>query len=838
MSFPSPSEYDDAIQNLSSAFIDTELKNGKNDGPLRFGVHGTVASGSFAIVYRIKCGSKRFAVKCFTSQPPDNQRQRYSTIHDHLSRSQLKCSVGFEYLEDGVHVRGITYPILKMEWMEAPTLLKHIPTQLADSVRLRRLTDSFLNLSGELRRNKIAHGDLQHGNLLVSGDDLKIIDYDGMCVPGTNGFPSVENGLPPYQHPKRNGGKLNLNLDHFSSLVIWTSLHALSLDSNLWRLHVGDAERLLFQQSDFANPQTSQIFKKLLTYKDARLAKAVSALRDACLVSDLQKIPHIEDVLAEKIDWWKPDETTKRAKNEPLPDWIGAYRVVIGDKNPVTLDNITYGDSPTAGDSWITTQESAKPKKELVSVKLKTSLQKAAPTQAPRVDYGKSVYISQACVALTICSSLWQGFSQFTNGLASLGSLVYVITLHGFVGIIFIYLAYLRSKVRGTITKIDSELSVSLLKKGDLCKKLASINNKIQANEVQKHLVSELKRNMQALEEQHKTKAAELESEFLGPISEVESELNRINLLENQKDGKMVIQMQTTINKIEDRIVYIENNRQVEVTKTHNQINKIQEETSVLLQKLRLELHKKLSVEMSKVPINSGCVDGWMSSVTKLHQAGIMNSSDIFEVEWRQGVGMICTKTSGSRVEFRGISKRMTQSLNDWLVALRNESKAKHINHDLAPEVLRQIRDDETNNIERLSEILRVKMDVFDSELLNLSREKNSEQQRFIDLREEIKIEFESRRKQVASKKIQIKNNYENRYRELVEPIISSITNKKHLVLEKSIETASESSNLLALKKCLELELSEKKQALIFFEMQKDAHKLVSFRHYLRRVFS
>ena len=58
-------------------------------------------------------------------------------------------------------------------------------------------------------RREVAHGDLQHGNvLLVPGASanslaVKLIDYDGMCVPALAGSKSGEVGHPAYQHPQR-----------------------------------------------------------------------------------------------------------------------------------------------------------------------------------------------------------------------------------------------------------------------------------------------------------------------------------------------------------------------------------------------------------------------------------------------------------------------------------------------------------------------------------------------------------------------------------------------------------------------------------------------------------
>jgi hypothetical protein len=336
MPFPQPSEYDDAIQNPGTAFTDAELQRGVNDGPLRFGMPGPVASGNFAVVYRFRCGSKRYAVKCFTRQPPKDQAQRFSSIHDHLLASRLSCTTEFQFLPSGIRVRGTLYPILKMEWLDAPTLLDFVPRNIQNREIFRQLSDSFLSVCAELRTKQIAHGDLQHGNLLVLGNRIKIIDYDGMCVPGTVGLPSEEDGLPHYQHPQRRGGNLSPHFDYFPSLVIWTSLHALSIDPGLWGRHVRDDERLLFKKDDFLNPQSSAVFRELLSYNDERLTKAVTALRDACEASDLSRVPLLNDVVHSVTfmsdpEWWResqpvgaskvPAEAIAPSKHDK-PDWM------------------------------------------------------------------------------------------------------------------------------------------------------------------------------------------------------------------------------------------------------------------------------------------------------------------------------------------------------------------------------------------------------------------------------------------------------------------------------------------------------------------------------------
>ena len=60
-------------------------------------------------------------------------------------------------------------------------------------------------VAAELSQEQIAHGDLQHANIMVTPDGkLKLVDYDGMCVPALVGAESLEFGTPPYQHPQRN----------------------------------------------------------------------------------------------------------------------------------------------------------------------------------------------------------------------------------------------------------------------------------------------------------------------------------------------------------------------------------------------------------------------------------------------------------------------------------------------------------------------------------------------------------------------------------------------------------------------------------------------------------
>src|SRR5204863_3447178 len=98
-----------------------------------------------------------------------------------------------------------------------------------------------------LRKNNIAHGDLQHGNVLIARGDFKLIDYDGMFVPALAGRASHEVGHRNYQHPGRTESDFGIQLDNFSGWMIYLTLVALSIEPGLWsRFGQGD-EHILFK---------------------------------------------------------------------------------------------------------------------------------------------------------------------------------------------------------------------------------------------------------------------------------------------------------------------------------------------------------------------------------------------------------------------------------------------------------------------------------------------------------------------------------------------------------------------------------------------------------------
>ncbi len=277
VTFPTSGAYVDALQDTKRCFPDPELAGCliRTD---KFGLPRPI-SGNFASVFTADTTSgRRLAVKCFTRDVPD-QQARFREIGAALRDVPARWKVDFRYVESGVRVSGRLYPVLVMEWIEARQLISWIEDRLriGDRAAMGRLADNFIDLVAGLEAAGIAHGDLQHGNLLVTArGELKLIDYDGMYVPALHDRPAMELGQPNYQHPRRTVGDYGPWLDRFSARVIHLSLTALATDPALWhRLHKPGGEYLLLQKYDLEDLLTSPNLASLASVNEALHAQAV-----------------------------------------------------------------------------------------------------------------------------------------------------------------------------------------------------------------------------------------------------------------------------------------------------------------------------------------------------------------------------------------------------------------------------------------------------------------------------------------------------------------------------------------------------------------------------------
>jgi hypothetical protein len=276
--WPRAADYLEALQYPDECFADPELAQGTVAAtPLGL---PRATSGNVAVVFRVTGASGRVhAVRCFVRSFDDLPR-RYEAIAAHLRHAPDTWQVDLDYQPEGIRIGDGAFPVVRMAWSEATPLVPWIEANLWDTAAMSYAASRFVALVTRLQEAGVAHGDLQHGNILVApGGDLRLVDYDGMFVPGLEGLGSNELGHRNYAHPGRTREDFGPHLDAFSSWVVYVSLAALSVDPLLWgRLDGGD-ECLLFRAADFVDPAASEALRTLERTGDSRLAALAAALR-------------------------------------------------------------------------------------------------------------------------------------------------------------------------------------------------------------------------------------------------------------------------------------------------------------------------------------------------------------------------------------------------------------------------------------------------------------------------------------------------------------------------------------------------------------------------------
>ncbi len=290
MHLPRGDEYNMAVQSPTVSFTDNDLKVCTVETtPLGL---PKPYSGGFTITYKLWNKQSEWAVRCFHRDISDLQK-RYQTISKFIENTSSKYFVEAKYLSSGIKVNGVSYPIIKMKWLQGEPLNIYLNKNYSSKIKVDNLIKDFLNLVNELERFEIAHGDLQHGNIIVKNDSLYLIDYDGMYFPELYQLKTNEIGHINYQHPKRTALHYDKKIDRFSAIVIYIGLKAISTNPSLWKKY-DNSENILFKSQDFADLKKSPLVIELLKNSETKLL--VEKLIGCCHLG-FENIPNLKDFL-------------------------------------------------------------------------------------------------------------------------------------------------------------------------------------------------------------------------------------------------------------------------------------------------------------------------------------------------------------------------------------------------------------------------------------------------------------------------------------------------------------------------------------------------------------
>lgn len=325
MNWPNHTDYQDSIQNPQICFQDEELKA----GTIACDMLGLprVMSGNFASVYELQTATGRWAIRCFVRQV-SGQQARYSVLSKHLAAVSLDSLVKFEFIPKGIRVRAEWYPIVKMQWVKGVPMQVYVEDMYGDAVVMQKLAVQWRELISGLRTHQIAHGDLQHGNVMVTPEgEFRLVDYDGMYVPGFGRGRSPELGHTNFQHPRRTPDYYEIALDNFSALSIYLSFIALAHDPKLWNKYF-TGDNLIFVGADYQSPQNSKVLKELKECGNEKVELLAKLLEWCCL---------------------RPMALT--------PDFAETMKALDEGKLPIDLAATTVAPAPTTPPDWMKADE-------------------------------------------------------------------------------------------------------------------------------------------------------------------------------------------------------------------------------------------------------------------------------------------------------------------------------------------------------------------------------------------------------------------------------------------------------------------------------------------------
>lgn len=323
MKLPQPIDYQQAVQTPDITFIDDVLRGGKP----RFNLLGApwAATGGFALTFDITSNEMRFAVRCFHRRG-NHLQERYSRIAEFVGdNANLEFLVDVAYLSEGIRVEGNPLPIVRMPWVRGTPLNAWVEDNLHNQTALRQVRHQVSDAVERMRSRSAAHGDLQHGNILVGQHHaVRLVDYDGMFLPSLRGFGAAENGHRNYQHPDRDN-HYDESLDLFAAHVIDLSLAAIEREPALWKEFNTD-QNLLFSADDFAAPESSELFSQVRRIPE--LADSTRLLMAAC-DAGFDSVPDVLLGSKQGKKQPRPPRSAKRRGTNLPPVLLAHYRAAL-----------------------------------------------------------------------------------------------------------------------------------------------------------------------------------------------------------------------------------------------------------------------------------------------------------------------------------------------------------------------------------------------------------------------------------------------------------------------------------------------------------------------------
>jgi hypothetical protein len=319
--WPKIKAYREAVQAPEFCFADADLRKAVIHKAA--GGFPQIASGRSAVVFKATVETRTIAIRCFTRAASD-QEQRYRALQAYIGELPPPYLVRFAYRDQEIWVENGRYPLVEMDWVEGRPLNEWVCSHLGEGRDLIDQAAAWLFMAGDMLSRRLAHGDIANDNCLVTGSQLKLIDYDGCYLPGLSDKHPGESGAQHFQHPRRNGHYAG-DMDAFPTLVVFLSLLALHDDPSLWKRFYTD-KNLIFHDADFQAPGQTPIWSVLAASQDPWVRQLTTALAGMCRapVDGLPTLPQVTQRAGIQLSReapWTLDREVAVSAPAPLPWW-------------------------------------------------------------------------------------------------------------------------------------------------------------------------------------------------------------------------------------------------------------------------------------------------------------------------------------------------------------------------------------------------------------------------------------------------------------------------------------------------------------------------------------
>ncbi|RZK06766.1 MAG: protein kinase family protein [Flavobacterium sp.] len=295
--FPTRIDINNAVRN-KQCYKHSQLRSGspifENGRLLQF-------QGGFSSVFPfILENDKKVALRCWTSYLQDAE-ERAKILSEYIKALKSDYFVRFVYLDEAIVINGDIHPIIVMNWADGKNLKDYISQHVGEQLTMTKLAIEFRAMVSFFHQQGIAHGDLQHGNIIVDNvGKIKVIDYDSMFISGFENRYDLVKGKLEYQHPARPKNVfLNPKLDYFSELIIYLSILAYNVHPELWN---SETEHLLFSKDDLDEHELSDVFAFLLSSSNPKIRHLTTKLKEFLTEQNISSLLPLEEIADDELD--------------------------------------------------------------------------------------------------------------------------------------------------------------------------------------------------------------------------------------------------------------------------------------------------------------------------------------------------------------------------------------------------------------------------------------------------------------------------------------------------------------------------------------------------------